>query len=266
MDGTQKTSKSSPISREVRGLPVYQQIYVVIRQRLIDGVIDPEVPLPSENELCAEFQVSRVSIRRALQLLAQDGLIERRRGSGTYPVKAKHTDGSNSRTQKGLIDNLVSLGLKTTAKTLSFGEQTAPMAAVEALGLKKPTCLLIDRLRFYKAQPFSYTSLWLPDPVASLLNKRELKSELLVRLIEKKGLEPTTAEQTISAVAADDEAYKSLGVYIGAPLIRLRRTVLDKVSAPLLFQQSLYLPERFEYRMRLSRKMSSTQPTWSPID
>lgn len=66
--------------------PIYQQIAAVIRQRIADGVYPPRRAIPSEADMCEEFGVSRNTVRAAIRLLGEEGLVRTVRGKGTYPI------------------------------------------------------------------------------------------------------------------------------------------------------------------------------------
>ena len=123
----------------------------------------------------------------------------------------------------------------------------------------------IERLRFYKSRPLSLTNLYLPPHLANRITEADIDDRPIMRILEATGIRAMRAEQTISAVAADDDAANKLSVSIGAPLIRLRRTVFDESGAPFEHQQGLYNPDQYEYHMLLTRDNSSSRPQWRHI-
>jgi GntR family transcriptional regulator len=253
-------------SSETTSLPIYHQLYVILRQQIKDGAFDSKVPLPPELTLCKTFNVSRVTVRRALQMLEREQLIVRRHGVGTFaaPEAAR---GVQPVRIAGLIENLITLGLETTAELLLFDPE-APLPAPVAAALNAKTGepgLRIERIRRYKALPLSLTNVYLPSRIAPLVTREAIDDRPIVRILEAQGLRALRAEQTISAVAADDDAAKKLSVSIGAPLIRLRRTVFDQDGIPFEYQQGLYNPDQYEYHMLLTRDNSSNRPQWRHI-
>ncbi|MCA3255791.1 MAG: GntR family transcriptional regulator [Alphaproteobacteria bacterium] len=236
--------------RGSEGVPVFQQLYLTLRQRISDGVLPAERPLPAEPKLATDFGVSRVTVRRALSLLERDGLVDRRRGAGTY-VKGR----SPTRTRiSSAVDGLVTLGLETTARTLVF-ETARPLPfAARALGLADDAaCLHIERLRSHAGRPFSLTSLWLPSSLARIVARDRLGDRPVIEILEEAGHSSASAEQTLSAIAADPRTAELLAVSPGSPLLRMQRIVRDGDGGAHLVQQSLYVPDQFEYRMELAR-------------
>ena len=66
--------------------PLYHQVYLALRQKILNGECDPKIALPGEHQLAAKYGVSRVTVRRTLEALELEGLVSRRRGIGTFPV------------------------------------------------------------------------------------------------------------------------------------------------------------------------------------
>lgn len=250
-------------SKETTSLPVYHQLYIVLRQQIVDGAFGAQEPLPTEMALSEQFNVSRVTVRRALQMLERERLVVRRHGVGTFPAPRSEPETGTARIA-GLIENLITIGLETTAKTLSYDARATMPAFVAASLRAQPgdACLKLQRLRRHKKKPVSLTTVYVPAAFAPHVTKDSLDDRPVVRILELAGIKAVSAEQSLSAVAADDHAASELGTAIGAPLIRLRRTVFDKDGQPLLFQQSLYSPDRYEYYMLLSRDNSTARPQW----
>ena len=252
-------------SDHTTSLPVYHQLYTILRQQIKDGAFDQNRPLPPEMALSKTYEVSRVTVRRALEMLERESLIVRRHGVGTF-ASPPAEDGGTGRLA-GLVENLITLGLETTARLLSF-DTAAPAPAVAAAALNmKPgdPAVRIERLRFYKNRPLSLTNLYLPPRLADRISEADLDDRPVMRILEATGIRAMRAEQTMSAVAADDEAANKLSVSIGAPLIRLRRTVFDDSGEPFEHQQGLYNPDQYEYHMLLTRDNSSSRPQWRHI-
>lgn len=247
-------------------LPVYHQLYTILRQQIKDRNFDAQQPLPSEMQLAATYDVSRVTVRRALEMLEREHLIVRKHGVGTFAAPDGPGEDSGSRVS-GLVENLITLGLETTAKLLAF-DADSPTPAVVAATLNLPPearTIRIERLRLYKGKPLSVTKVYLPQSLAGRIREGDLDDRPVMRILELSGIRAQRAEQTISAVPADDDAAAKLMVNIGAPLIRLRRTVYDEAGQPFEHQQGLYNPDQYEYHMMLTRDNSSARPQWRHI-
>ncbi|NBO89658.1 MAG: GntR family transcriptional regulator, partial [Betaproteobacteria bacterium] len=124
-------------------LPKYHQVYLVLREQLHEGKFAQG--LPGELALMSQFGVARVTVRRALEQLAQEGLISREPGRGTRPVAtrtshpAQHSGAAQQQQQaqlSGLLENLVTMGLRTTVKVLSVDKIAASQEVASALQLQ----------------------------------------------------------------------------------------------------------------------------------
>jgi len=247
--------------RPARLTPLYHQIYVFLRQSLVEGGLDPATPLPSEPSLATRYGVSRVTVRKTLEQLEREGLVRRVRGVGTFPAGPRPAAGRTN--ISGLLENLISVEASTTARELAWGEVDPRGDVAAQLGPER--CLRIVRVRSYRGRPISLTTLHVPARHAGSLDRAGAGDEPIVRLLERAGVVAERAEQAISAVAADALAAAELGVPEASPLIVMRRLMVDAAGAPVLHQESLYAPDRFEYRMTLTRTAVGPAARWTPV-
>lgn len=247
-------------ARAVGPTPLYHQIYVLLRQMLTEGELDPARPLPSEPTLAARYQVSRVTVRKTLERLESEGLVRRVRGVGTFP--ARPGTAQNLTNISGLLENMISVESSTKARALAWETVDLEGPLADLVG---PRALRVLRVRTYNGVPISLTTLHVPERHAGHVNEAEAGDEPIIRILERAGVIAERAEQAISAVAASPLAAHELGVPEGAPLIAMKRLMVDAERAPVLHQESLYAPDRFEYRMTLSRTAIGPAARWTPI-
>lgn len=247
-------------------LPLYHRIYMLLAEQLRDGRFPMGQALPSELQLADRYGVSRVTIRRTLDRLEREGLIRRRRGSGTYPVAPKRPAPSERDDIGGMLANLITMEKATSAITLWSGDTLQP-EWVRATGKVPATQRLfkIVRRRDKEGAPFSVSVLMLPMALAALVDVDGLGDEPVMVALERAGVIPMTAEQVLTVALADSDLAADIGVEVGAPLICMRRTVLDPKGEAILFQESVYPPDRYEYRMTLSRITAGVAPRWMPV-
>lgn len=246
-------------------MPLYHQSYLVIRQRLLEGVYPLHQPIPTEEEIRKEFAVSRVTIRRALAELEAEGLIRRRRGSGTYPVEQK-TDANARANISGLYENLITLGLNTEARLLAYETIAAPTFLTRIDERFTGDVLHIDRVRNLNGEPFSFLESYIPGDLADKIDESKLGNQPIIMLLEMHGIAAVTAEQALSAAVADADVAAALNVPIGSPLIQMKRLSRDRDNHAIEYFHSYYRPDRFEYRMTLSRVQGSEAPHWTPVN
>lgn len=236
-------------------LPKYHQIYLVLKEQLLEGhFVDG---LPGEMALMKRFEVARVTIRRALELLANEGLVLRQAGRGTVPTAVSaSTQAAETRQQgrAGLLDNLVSISLGTRVKVLELETIMAPPQVAQALQLPAgaPVQKAV-RVRSTKHGPLSHITTYVPAQLAGHFGRRELGREPILVLLEKSGLQLGRAHQRISARLADAVTATALDVPVGSALLAVRRLVFDQQDRPIQWLHGLYRPDRYEYEMKLSR-------------
>ena len=113
-------------------MPLYHQIYLILRQKVLSGEFGFDERIPSEQELVDEYNVSRITARRALDELAAEGLVVRQRGKGTRVSFRPPTQPLES-SVVGLLENLLAMGLETEVSLIEFEYVTANDDVAKAL-------------------------------------------------------------------------------------------------------------------------------------
>jgi GntR family transcriptional regulator len=246
--------------------PLYHQIYLILRDKIYDGTYPNDALLPSEQELVRRYRVSRITAKRALDELAAAGLASRARGRGTQVQFSAPTPPVRASVE-GLLENLLVMGLKTAVELIDFAYVPASPEVASALGC--PHGALVQRavrLRHVKSEPFSHLITHVPAAIGRSFTRRDLASKPLLVLLERGGIVVGRAEQVISAALADAEVAKRLGVDIGSALLKITRIVYDQADNPVEFITGLYRPDRYQYKMALSRVRGEASNVWSPVD
>ncbi len=246
---------------EKSGTPLYQQIYDILRKKILDGGLAHGDHLPAEQDVTQMLGVSRITVKRAMNELAVAGLVRRQRGIGTvvtYDANGSMIKGSF----ETMIDGLTRMGVETSVKLLDCTVGTASPAIRGALKLKAGESVQrIVRVRSMDGEPFSHLITYIPYDVAQGYEESELTSQSLIKLLEKAGHGPVEAEQSISAAAAEPAVAATLGVAPGSPLLRIHRVMSDKSGRPVQDITAHYRADRFEYHMRLTRN-DAAQTDW----
>ena len=252
-------------------IPKYHQVYLVLREQLADGRYAEGVP--GELQLTKAFGVARVTVRRALDRLVAEGLIARRPGRGTVALTppspsrhgpgAGHLEGANGAQFSGLLENIVSMGLATTVRVIECTQMPAPAAVAQPLELAPgaPVQKAV-RVRSTREGPLSHITTYVPAALASGFGRRELAAKPLLLLLEEAGVRIGRASQSISARLADAEVAARLAVDVGSALLAVSRLVRDEHDRPVQWLQGLYRPDRYEYRMQLSRVGAIDAKLW----
>jgi GntR family transcriptional regulator len=262
---SRKLEPSAVVDGRLR-TPLYHQIYLILRDKIRDEVYPDGAPLPSELQLMRQYGVSRITAKRALDELAADGLVVRARGRGTRvrfsppapPIRAS---------VEGLLENLLTMGLKTEVVLLDF--DYVPATPDVAAALECAPGKIVQRavrIRTIKGEPFSHLTTHVPETIGRSYSRHDLASKPLLSLLERMGVEVSRAEQTISAKLADAQVATHLGVEVGSALLKISRVVRDQAGRPVEFITGLYRPDRYHYTMQLSRIHDQARNVWSAVD
>ena len=246
-------------------LPKYHQVYLVLREQLAEGRFSDGVP--PELRLVQQFGVARATVRKALERLAAEGLIDRRPGRGTRPLQ--HEDAARphaaapSGQLAGLLENIVHMSLRTQVKVLSCEMLAASPVVAQRLALPaRARVQKAVRVRATHEGPLSHITTWVPHELAKGFGRRELAREPILLLLERAGVRIGRATQSISACPADATVAARLGVARGTALLAVHRLVYDSNDRPVQWLQGLYRPDRYQYEMQLSRVGGIDAKVW----
>ncbi|NBC15989.1 MAG: UTRA domain-containing protein, partial [Bacteroidetes bacterium] len=222
------------------GTPRHQQISDWLRQQIEEGIYQPDEQLPSESQLGEQFDVSRITVRRALQTLESEGLIYRRQGLGSF-VK-------EHRVRQGLVrlsdfvEDMQQAGLEASSQVLHFeAEPVAPdIATILDLDVDKKV-MRLDRLRLGDDEPMAFDQTWLPLFYAQLLRDHDLTQETIYHVLEQDYDIPILRGLfRIEAVNADPDVADHLAVPQRRALLLIERTSLTTGDKVVYFQRRYY--------------------------
>ncbi|MEM9551409.1 MAG: GntR family transcriptional regulator [Pseudomonadota bacterium] len=243
-------------------VPLYQQIYVILRNQILSGRLAPGDLVMGEQGICAEFGVSRITARRALNELALTGFVERRRGRGTVVLAAAALPVVTS--LDGLFENVGHIGRTTTVTVLENRRVRAGREVAVALGID-PEDIVVRavRVRHLADIPMAFLVTAVPEEIGARIAGQDMSRTPLLLLLEEAGVAVDAAHQTITATIADPEVSVALGVPAGAPLIDVRRTVRDIGGRAVEYIRILYRPEHYRFEMEMRRVESDDGKVWS---
>ncbi|WP_439685325.1 Transcriptional regulator, GntR-family [Cupriavidus oxalaticus] len=246
-------------------MPRYHRIYLVLRQKILSGVFD-ESGLPAEFVLMEQYRAARVTVRRALSELNDEGLIIRRRGQGTFVNREQVRRTVAPPRMYGLLDSLLEAVANTSVRLVAFGVGPCPAPVRAALRLEAhEDALHVRRVRVHEGAPVSLLDAWVPPHVAPLLSPDVLQQPMLA-LMEAGGIRIGEAHQTLSCCLADAPAAELLDEPVGAPLLSVVRVVRDVGGDPVQWLSGLYRPQCYDYRMALTRAGEDKARIWIARD
>ena len=244
--------------------PLHHQVYIVLRQQIEEGQFEGDKPLPSEHELSQIFKVSRITIRRALDRLKQEGFVSRSRGRGTFARQPKAPQ-AISANLRGIFENLMAMGLRTQVKLIEFDYLPAPPLVAQKLKLSPGARVQrAVRVRYHENVPFSHLTTYLPEEIGRHCDEREMSDKPLLLLLERAGIRVSSADQSVSAKLADTIVASLLEIETGSPLLWVKRLVFDQNNRPVEYLHALYRPDVYEYQMSMSRVEGERTALWSP--
>ena len=232
----------------------YQTIADAIRTRITDGDFPAGRLLPSEADLSADFGASRMTVRRALEQLRADGLVDSRQGLGWFvaadPLR-------QSLAQLGTIESqLADEGVSSTRRILDFRFVAAP-ARVRAI-LDCDTVLRVRRLNLADDHPFAVVTVWCPEELGASLSRADVERSPFYELI---GVELGGATQTIAAASATAHDADLLQVPTGAPVLRCERVTQSLEGTPVLVSEHVFPGHLTEFVVQLPRAQPSMAPS-----
>jgi len=243
-----------------------RRVYLLLRDEISNGTFAPGALLPGEHRLADSFGVSRVTIRRALETLTDDGWIEKRPGAGSVVLERDSAADRISADVSTLIPQLVAIDRKTTARLLSFSYGAAPDAVAAALSLRAPAKVQrAVRVRLSKGQPFSHLTTYVPEAIAQNYDEADLATQPLFRLLERSGVRVNAAHQAVSATLAAPDVADALEVSEGSALLSLRRVVRDDAGRGVEYLSALYRPDMFRLEMNMTRVGTGDARHWEPV-
>lgn len=230
-----------------RRMPVYIKMHNQMREWINTGKWSEGEKIPSERDLALEFDVSRMTARQAVNTLVDEGLLERRRGAGTFvspeKVRERMSGGVSSFTE--IVERQ---GKTPSSKLVAFHTKPASISEAEKLAIEKDDQVLVmERIRYADDLPICYEVATIPYKYVEDLSKEEITQHLFRTLERDKGLRVVRAEQTISATWASESISEMLDVKRGSSVLRLRQISYNQDDVPFEYVRSQYVGDRYEF-------------------
>jgi len=204
------------------GVPLHRQLFLVLHDEIARGAIAPGDALPTEQSLCDQFGVSRITVRRALADLAEQGYIDRRQGVGSFVRQRGRPD--EAPPVGSYMDSLRQAQFQTSIDVVEHEVRTPPSPIGDALGVTGEL-LHILRVRQERRthEPLMVTEAWLPTDLADTLTTSGLRRKPLYELLSAAGVVIDRMQHEITAEIAGPRNARLLNVAIGSALLRVNR-------------------------------------------
>jgi GntR family transcriptional regulator len=232
--------------------PLYHQLYSVLKAAILSGTIPFDAQMPTEQQLAANFDVSRITAKRAMDELANENLIARYRGKGSHvtyqyepkPVQAPLVD---------MLENLIEMGKHSIVRVISIEKIVPPTDIRKTLGIDDDQVVFkAVRVRSNEeGEPYAYYVSWTVG-ITRGFTQRNMERTPRLDIIRENGIELTKVEQTLSAENATPGIAAELGAEAGDALLSILRHSYDANGAVVDVLDCLYNPKRFTYKMEMS--------------
>lgn len=240
-------------------IPIYHQLAEMLRENILRGKIDMDNPIPSETELAEKYQISRGTVRQALQLLTQEKLIERFPGRGSFVAQPKlEHDVSKA---IGFFSQIATdAGLRPAAKIIGQEITKAPDSVAQNLNIKPGDEILhVKRIRYVDDEPWATESTYFANPVMDLLKNEDLTQSIYGLLQDKFELNISHSHNLIASTTADENISDLLRINLGDAVFTVERTVYLNNNIPFEFAADVYRGDRITLKLDMSyqKKLSN---------
>jgi GntR family transcriptional regulator len=224
----------------------FAQIAADVRERIALGELGPDGAVESEAELCRRYQVSRPTVRRALEMLRQQGLVEPRHGAGWFVTGSAFHQRLALGTFRHAGSVIAEAGKTVVRRVVDFGYVAAPSALAVALGVDPESDVLLARsVRTVDDDPLDVVDEWVPAELAGRISRADASSPGIWATLARHGDRVATVRQTITAGVASERDARLLAVDAGSPLLLVRRLAIGANGKPLALSDHRYLAHRF---------------------
>ena len=232
--------------------PLYHQLYSLLKTSILDGTLNYEDRMPTEQELESTFDVSRITAKRAMDELASDNLIKRQRGRGSH-VKFKYKPKPVSAPLIEMLENLVEMGIHSVVKVISISDVTPPARIAKFLSLNKDqTVKRVVRVRSNEqGEAFAHYVSWTVG-ISHGFTKENLESTPRLEIIKANKIKLIKIKQTLGAENATNDIALQLDMKEGDALLSITRQSLNDEDQIVDVIDCLYNPKLFNYSMVLS--------------
>lgn len=229
-------------------VPLHHQVALVFEEAIRDGRLAQGQRLESEIALCARLQLSRPTVRQAMDSLVRRGLLVRKRGVGTQVV-----GGSVRRPVEltSLHEDLLAAGHDPTTLVTSFGWESAERNIGEGLGPAPDMQIChFTRIRYVGGQPLALMENWVCGTIKGL-SAQALETDSLYDVLKRAGINLRVASQSIGAASADDDQAAVLNIPPGAALVTVNRRVADDTGRVIEMGRHFYRADSYTFEMTL---------------
>jgi GntR family transcriptional regulator len=238
-------NKNSPV-------PIYHQLEEYIKQQIETGILREEAVIPSEREFAEVFQISRMTVRQAINNLVLEGYLTRQKGKGTFVSKKKVEQELQGMTS--FTEDMLSRGMNPSSTLLSF--QIIPADKNTAIDLKieeNDSVYKIKRIRLADGAPMALETAYIPVEIVPGLTEENSNLSLYQYIEQHLSLSISEATQEIEASIADSDDAETLEINIGDPILLIQRISYLQDGIPFEIVKSTFRADRYRFVHTMKR-------------
>lgn len=242
-------------------IPYHYQLRELLRDEITSGRWEIGERLPSERELCETFQLSRTTVREALDALVNEGLLRREKGRGTFVAEPKITEHWLD-VPDSFTDAMAQHGYRVETKVLNLSIIPTPYKVRKELRLQSSEpVIVLDRLRSILNEPILVVTSYLPERLCPNLDQEDFTRYSLYQLLrEKYNLHIASAKRFIEAVAANELEASLLNIKVGAPLMLIESTAFLEDGTPIEYFKARHRGDRTRFQVESFKFMAPPNP------
>ncbi|WP_106496655.1 GntR family transcriptional regulator [Lentibacillus sp. Marseille-P4043] len=235
-------------------LPIYYQLEEEIKRLIHTEQLLPGELLPSEREYAEKYDISRMTVRQAINNLAAEGLLYRRKGKGTFIAEKKFEQDLQGLTS--FSEDMRSRGLTPANKLISFQlvKATEEVASLLNLEIKDPV-YEVKRIRLANNEPMALETIYTPKKIVGDLQESNFASSFYQFIEEKLKFTIKHGDQIIESVIANDFEIEHLNLKNGDPILLMQRITYlnDDKNSPLEYVKSAYRADKYKFKLQMKR-------------
>ena len=239
---------------QASSVPLHAQLEEALLKRIRNGDLRAGSRLPSEDELATLYTVSRTTVRTAIQSLIGRGMVQIRRGKGTFTIEPVITQELTALT--GFVEDMRALGKEASAKVLDRRLVAASETVARQLAVQRGTTVArIQRVRLADGTPLSFDETYLPHELGVKVMADDLEKQPIFALLEQKYATPLhEAEYRLAAVPSHGTVARALGMEAGSPIFLIERTTFSDGHRPVDYERLYYRGDHIRFVTRLARR------------
>jgi len=234
-------------------IPLYSQLVNIIKRNITAGMLNPGDQLPSESELCKNFNISRSTVRQAISMLEDEGLVVRKQGRGTYVAEPK----VRRKTEKlySFTSEISSMGLTPSSKLVEYDVMEPTPDIMKMLELDSPSTLVykFSRIRYVDGEAMILETSFYPQYLYPTLTRPMLSTHSFYSLLYERGIVPYEAVDSYEAVVMSRREAELLDCRPGSPAFAVQRVTRTEDGQPYEFTQSLIRGDRMKLDVYLHK-------------